>query len=138
MMVLLLLGLGLGFDSFRASAALGALPMRRRNWARIALAFGVCDGLAPLLGLALGKSLGRIHAWLPVVGSVAVGAYGLVVVIKTLRSKEITGADSDRPMASGIPLMLSLDNLAAGVGLGNFEFPVIFSAFTLGFMSFLM
>jgi putative Mn2+ efflux pump MntP len=138
MLTLLLLGIGLGFDSFRASAALGVLPMRRRDWVYIVLAFGLCDGVAPLAGLALGKSLGMIHRWAPMLGSAAVGTYGLVVMLKTLRSEEAARSNSQRSTSAAIPVVLSLDNLAAGVGLGSFGFPALFSAVVLGVCSALM
>lgn len=138
MLTLLLLGIGLGVDSFRASAALGLLPMRSRDWIRIVLAFGVCDGVAPLAGLAVGKSLVMVHAWAPMLGSAALGVYGLVVMIKSSRPEERTHSKSHRPVVAAIPVFLSLDNLAAGVGLGSFGFPAVFSASVLGVSSALM
>jgi putative Mn2+ efflux pump MntP len=138
MLTLLLLGIGLGFDSFRASAGLGLLPLRFRDWVGIVLAFGLCDGVAPLAGLALGKSLAVVHTWAPMFGSAAVGAYGLVVMIKSSRSEEPARRNSHPPVVAAIPVVLSLDNLAAGVGLGSFGFPAIFSASVLGVSSALM
>jgi putative Mn2+ efflux pump MntP len=138
MLTLLLLGIGLGFDSFRASAALGVLSMRTRDWICIVLAFGLCDGLAPLAGLALGKSLAMVHTWAPILGSAAVGAYGLVVMLKSARPEEPASLHRIRPLVVGIPAALSLDNLAAGIGLGSFGFPALFSASVLGVSSALM
>ena len=51
MIAVLLLGLVLGLDSLRASLGLGVLRRSRARRLMIAVSFGVCDGLAPLLGL---------------------------------------------------------------------------------------
>ena len=54
---LLFLGFVLSLDSFRVSLGLGALKLRPARQAQIVLAFGLCDGLAPLVGLLMGKSI---------------------------------------------------------------------------------
>ena len=57
MVTLLLLGFALSLDSFRVSLGLGTLKLSRLRQLQIVIAFGVCDALAPLLGLLIGKSL---------------------------------------------------------------------------------
>ena len=56
MIAVLLLGLALGLDSFRASLAMGASGLGGARAFRVALAFGACDGVAPLVGLALSRA----------------------------------------------------------------------------------
>ena len=52
---LLVLGFTLSLDNFRTAVAFGGLPMSRRRSAEIALMFGFWDGVAPLLGILLGR-----------------------------------------------------------------------------------
>lgn len=47
MIAVIVLGMALGLDSFRASLAIGAAGVGASRAARIASAFAVCDGLAP-------------------------------------------------------------------------------------------
>jgi len=138
MWALLLLGFSLGLDSFRASASLGVLKLSPCDRARIVFVFGLCDGLAPLAGLAIGKSLvAIINPWAAIVGSVIVGAYGLSTMLETLRVAK-DESESNRTLVAGVPIVLCLDNLAAGVGLSTLGFPVILSAATLGITSSFM
>ena len=51
MITLLLLGFALSLDSFRVSVGLGTLKLSRLRQLQIVTAFGVCDALAPLIGL---------------------------------------------------------------------------------------
>jgi len=57
MRTLLLLGFALSLDSFRVSLGLGALKLRTMRQAQVVLCFGLCEALAPLVGLLIGKSI---------------------------------------------------------------------------------
>jgi len=136
---LLLLGFALGLDSFRVSISLGPLGLSSvRQW-QIALTFGGCDALAPLVGLAAGRSLvGEIGPWTEYLGPLVIGGYGLYVVYLTRRFEEEGGVMDDRWMLFGLPLALSLDNLVAGIGLGVLGYPIFFAALIIGAISGLM
>jgi manganese efflux pump family protein len=128
---LVLLALGLGADSFRVSAAVGALGSTRRL--RIVLTFGVCDGLATAAGLTSGWSLESVlHRRAAIVGSIVVGLYGLLVIRSTL-SRD--APESCRGIETAIPLALSLDNLGAGVALGTLGYPIFPWAVLFGLSS---
>ena len=139
MVALVLLGLVLGLDSFRVSASLGGLhlsPSRRR---RLALAFGICDAIAPLAGIAVGRTaIELMGRWTALVGPLVLSVYGLYVLYLAWQCKESGGADNDLWLFLGIPISLSLDNLVAGVGIGMLAFPVLVSALVLGVCSGLM
>ena len=62
-MAIILLGLALSFDSFQASMVLGTMRPGAASQIRLALAFGVCDGIAPLLGLSLVVTHKFLFAW---------------------------------------------------------------------------
>lgn len=139
MITLLLLGFALSLDSFRASLGLGALRLSRLRQLQIVVAFGVCDTLAPLIGLLLGKSLlAYIGPWVEYLGPLLLGAYGVYVIYIGQRYAGREADDTDRWMVLGLPLSLSLDNLVAGTTLGMVGFPLLLSVLVIGGMSSLL
>lgn len=132
MITLLLLGFALSLDSFRASLGLGALKLSRLRQLQIVIAFGVCDAVAPLIGLLIGKSLLEfVGPWVEHLGPLLLCAYGVYVIYIAGRE---TG-EADRWMVLGLPLSLSLDNLIAGTTLGMIGFPILISVAIIGVMS---
>jgi putative Mn2+ efflux pump MntP len=125
---LLVLGFVLSLDNFRASIALGTLPFSRLRAVQVALTFGIWDGVAPLVGVMLGRYFGgAIGEIADYVGPVVMGAYGLYLLVRSLWSE--APDEIDQPVALfGIPLSLSLDNLLAGTSLGLLGFPPVLSA----------
>jgi putative Mn2+ efflux pump MntP len=136
------LGFLLGLDSLRASLALGASPMGRGRRVRIALTFGLCDALAPLLGLALGQAfVSKVAPWAKHCGVLALAGYGaslLFAAPRTAADAEPPVGDGGRFLPIGLPVVLGLDNLIAGFGLGTLGPPVVLSAAVLGVISGLM
>jgi putative Mn2+ efflux pump MntP len=136
---LLLLAFVLSVDSFRVSLGLGALKLRPMRQAQLVLAFGLCDGLAPLVGLLIGKSLVRyVGWWAEYFGPVALFAYGVYVIYIAKRCAGKEAKEPDRWVVLGLPLSLSLDNLVAGASLGMLGFPLLLSVAVIGSMSALM
>lgn len=137
-MAVILLGIALGFDSFQASMALGTIRPGAARQVRLALAFGLCDGVAPLLGLSIGPTLVRIlSTWARVLGPALLVGYGLFQFVIP------RGARDDDPgragwVTLGIPLFLSLDNLVAGFALGMSRLPIVPTAAAIGTISGLM
>ncbi|MFJ5900005.1 manganese efflux pump MntP family protein [Streptomyces sp. NPDC093064] len=128
--------LGLGFvlslDNFRVSIALGTVPFGLKRAMQVALTFGLWDAVMPLVGLLIGREIGEaVGGVADVVGAVALGGYGLYLVISSLRNPEPD--ELDHPWALfGIPLTLSLDNLVAGASLGILGLSPWFSAPVFG------
>ena len=114
----LILGFVLSLDHFRISIALGTVPFGLKRAVQVALTFGLWDGIMPLIGLMIGREIGEaVGDVAEIVGAVALGVYGLYLVISALRNPEPD--ELDHPWALfGIPLTLSLDNLFAGASLG--------------------
>jgi putative Mn2+ efflux pump MntP len=82
MVALLLVAVSVGLDNFAASTALGVSGVDRKLRLRIALIFGLFEGIMPLLGLAIGQSLAHHLATIgtPVAGGLLglAGAYAIV------------------------------------------------------------
>jgi manganese efflux pump family protein len=138
MVTLLFLGFALSLDSFRVSLGLGALKLRPLRQLQIVIAFGICDALAPLIGLLIGKSLlTYVGGWIEHVGPLLLCAYG-VYVIYIARRADTETLRLDGWMVFGLPLSLSVDNLVAGTTLGMIGFPLLLSVAIIGGMSALL
>jgi len=136
---LLLLGFALSLDSFRVSLGLGAMKLRPVRQAQIVIAFGLCDGLAPLVGLLIGQSLVKYtDPWVEHLGPFVLCAYGAYVVYMARRYAGEQAREEGRWMVLGLPLSMSLDNLIAGTSLGMIGFPLLLSVVVIGAMSALM
>jgi manganese efflux pump family protein len=118
MISLLTLGLTLSLDNFRISIALGGLKPTLLRSVKTSAIFGLWDGLAPLVGIIVGHYLSdRIDSTADLVAALGLAGYGLFVVVRALRTPE--HADPDLRWATrGLPLPLSIDNVAAGASLG--------------------
>lgn len=136
---LLTLGFTLSLDNFRTSLVLGGLKPTLRRSVKTSFIFGVWDAAAPLVGLIIGHYLSeRIDSTADLVAAIGLAAYGLFVVIRALVRPE--HADPDMRWATrGLPLPLSIDNVAAGASLGLAGYspwiaPILFGVITF-FMS---
>lgn len=139
MLTLLLLGFALSLDSFRVSLGLGTLKLSRLRQFQIVIAFGVCDAVAPLIGLLIGKSLLEyVGPWVEHLGPLVLCAYGVYVIYIARRCAGSEAGETDRWMVLGLPLTLSLDNLVAGTSLGMIGFPTLLSVAIIGAMSALL
>jgi putative Mn2+ efflux pump MntP len=131
----LVLGFVLSLDNFRISIVLGTVPFGLKRAVQVALTFGLWDAVMPLVGLLIGRQIGEsVGNVADLVGAVALGGYGLFLVISALRNPEPD--ELDHPWALfGIPLTLSLDNLFAGASLGILGLSPWFSAGIFGILT---
>jgi manganese efflux pump family protein len=118
MIALLTLGLTLSLDNFRISVVLGGLKPSLRTSVKTSFIFGLWDGVAPLVGILAGHLVReRIDATAEMIAAAGLAAYGLFVIVRALVSPE--HADPDLRWARrGLPVPLSVDNVAAGASLG--------------------
>jgi putative Mn2+ efflux pump MntP len=115
---LLTLGFTLSLDNCRISIVLGGLKPSWRTSVKTSFIFGLWDGIAPAVGIIVGHYLSeKIDSTAELVAAAGLAAYGLFVVIRALVSPE--HADPDLQWARrGLPVPLSVDNVAAGASLG--------------------
>lgn len=137
MFALLSLGFTLSLDNFRTSIVLGGLKPTLMRSIKTSAIFGLWDGVAPLVGILVGHYLSdKISSTADIMAAIGLGGYGLFVVVKALVSPE--HADPNLRFATrGLPLPLSVDNVAAGAALGIAGFspwiaPVLFGVTTFG------
>jgi putative Mn2+ efflux pump MntP len=132
---LLILGFILSLDNARLAVALGAFDLGWRRALRIALVFGLWDGVSPLVGLLVGRYFGKeIGEVAEFIGPIVLLVFGLYLVVHSLYTEAPEELD-ERWVLFGIPLSLSLDNLLAGTGLGMLGFPPVFTAAVFGVMT---
>lgn len=136
MLNLLTLGLFLSLDNFRTAVILG--PLRFTFWrcVLIAAVFGFFDGLAPLVGIVLGKYVGHEIGGpiADIVGPAVLGLYGIYLIAQAARGK--ASEDNDYLVCIfGLPIPLSLDNIVAGTGLGLVGVSPVVPALLFGAMT---
>jgi putative Mn2+ efflux pump MntP len=138
MIALLTLGLTLSLDNFRISIVLGGLKPTLRQSVKTSLIFGIWDGAAPLVGIIIGHVLReRIDATAELIAAAGLAAYGLFVVVRALVSPE--HADPDLQWARrGLPVPLSVDNVAAGASLGVAGYSPWIAPILFGVTTFVM
>ena len=136
MTALLILSILTGLDNLQVSTTLGMMEIKSsRKW-RIALAFGLCEGGMPLLGLIIGKFIhGQFATIADQLSPIILGGIGLTIILLALRQKDSSKVVDNRWTLYGLPLSLSLDNLLAGAALGALGYPVLFSALVVGSIS---
>jgi manganese efflux pump family protein len=118
MFALLSLGFTLSLDNFRSSLVLGGLKPTFVQSVKTSAIFGLWDGLAPAVGIILGHFLSdKIDNTAETAAIIGLGAYGLFLIVRAVVSPE--RADPNLKWARrGLPLPLSVDNVAAGTALG--------------------
>jgi putative Mn2+ efflux pump MntP len=138
---LVVLGFFLSLDNFRTAVILGPLRFSWRHALEVAVVFGVFDGLAPLAGILLGHEVSHAigdkvadHA-----GAVALGSYGLYLIIRALHTATQEELEAEHRWAVlGLPVPLSLDNVIAGTGLGMLGLSPLVPAMLFGAITVLM
>lgn len=132
---LLSLGFTLSLDNFRSSLVLGGLKPTFRQSIKTSAIFGIWDSVAPAIGIIIGHFLSdKISATADMVAMIGLGAYGLFLIVRAVLSPE--RADPNLNWARrGLPLPLSVDNVAAGTALGLVGYspwlaPVLFGVVT--------
>jgi manganese efflux pump family protein len=135
---LLSLGFTLSLDNFRTSIVLGGLKPTLMRSVKTSAIFGLWDGVAPLVGIIVGGYLSdKISSTADIIAAIALGLYGLFVVVKALVKPE--HADPDLRFATrGLPIPLSVDNVAAGAALGIAGFSPWLAPPVFGFVTFVM
>ena len=131
----LLGGVMAGLDNLEVCAGVGLLPMRPLRRLQLAGAFTACETIAPVLGVILGQAiLSQLRPVARIAEPVMTIVCAAVVVVLALTRTPDDDESESRPLF-GLPLALSFDNLAAGVGLSPFASPAWLAALLLGFVS---
>jgi putative Mn2+ efflux pump MntP len=117
-------GAAIGVDNMRASAGLGLItPVRRQHLVLASLI--AADAIALLAGAFVGAAL-------PAAIDRVAGLFGLAILV-ALAIVGLVGSSDDRlatvaerrEVAIGLPVLLSVDNFAAGAALSALGHPIV-------------
>ena len=138
MLGLLTLGFVLSLDNFRSSLVLGGLKPTFLQSVKTSAIFGVWDGVAPVVGIVIGHFLSdKLDNYSDTIAMIGLGVYGLFLIVKALVSPQ--RADPDLRWARfGLPIPLSVDNVAAGTALGLAGYSPWLAPVLFGVMTFVM
>ena len=138
MFALLTLGFILSLDNFRSSLVLGGLKPTFLQSVKTSAIFGVWDGVAPVAGILIGHFLSdKLDNSSDTVAMIGLGIYGLFLIVRAVISPQ--RADPDLKWARfGLPIPLSVDNVAAGAALGLAGFSPWLAPVLFGCMTFVM
>lgn len=138
MIALLTLGFTLSLDNFRTSIVLGGLKPTLLRSVKTSFIFGLWDGIAPLVGILIGGYLSnKVDSTADMIAAIGLAGYGLFIVGRALLSDE--HADPDLRFATrGLPLPLSVDNVAAGASLGLVGYSPWLAPVLFGMITFVM
>jgi putative Mn2+ efflux pump MntP len=140
---LLIIALGLTFDTFAVSISTGLVlkSIRFRQATKIALVLSVFQGLMPLLGWFIGmkvKSLiDNYNHWI---------AFGLLVTIGIKMIVESQKKDDGEVIFSplkplvliGIAIATSIDAFIVGISFAFINVNIVFSIFIIGFVTYVV
>jgi putative Mn2+ efflux pump MntP len=135
---LLSLGFTLSLDNFRSSLVLGGLKPTFVQSLKTSAIFGLWDSVAPAVGILLGHFLtDKINNTAETAAIIGLGAYGTFLIVRSLISPE--RADPNLRWARrGLPLPLSVDNIAAGTALGLAGYSPWLAPAVFGVITFVM
>jgi putative Mn2+ efflux pump MntP len=138
---LIVLGFVLSLDNFRTAVILGPLRFAWPHALKIAVVFGIFDGLAPLAGILLGHDVsqkigGEIADR---AGAAALGLYGFYLIVRAMQTATQEELQAEhRWSIFGLPVPLSLDNVIAGTGLGMLGMSPLVPATLFGVITLVM
>jgi manganese efflux pump family protein len=135
---LLLVAISVGLDNLAASTALGVAGVDRKLRLRVGVIFGVFEGLMPVLGLLLGRSLAHDlgRAAKPTAGALlgAAGAYAIMTALVGDRG-EVNHPELSVRRLVLIGGALSIDNLVIGFALGAYHVDLVAAVVTIALVS---
>ncbi|MEN3972592.1 manganese efflux pump MntP family protein [Sphingomicrobium sp. XHP0235] len=141
MVAVVLLALGLAMDAFAASIARGAGGISRRDGVLLALAFGLFQGLMPLIGLLLGDAFaGTIEAFDHWIAFFLLGFIGIQMIREGLDPAEAVEPSRRLTLGAIVTLAVatSIDAAVAGLTLRFFDPAIGTSLLLIGGVTFVL
>lgn len=127
----------MGLSNFAGSIGIGLAGVDARTRLRVGIAFGLFEGLMPVLGLIIGQALagtlGNYGRYVGAVLLVLTGAYTVWQGWGTERAEEAEVIESRQLLI--LAVALSIDNLVVGFALGVYRIPLVVAAITMAVVS---
>lgn len=133
------MALSVGLSNFAGSIGIGLSGVDARLRIRIGIAFGLFEGLMPILGLFIGRALaGEIGSYGRYGGAALLVLTGAYTIWQARRTREVEarqhGVLTTRELFV-LAFALSIDNLVVGFALGVLAVPVPISAIVIAAVS---
>ena len=136
MVTIIILGVLVGLDNLQLASAIGLAGLDPKRRLLLVVAFVFFEVSMPLLGMLIGHRLNSDFEFVAeILGPVILIALGLYILIKEFFEKE----DEEKKSVINkgwllliLPLVMSFDNLIAGIGLGTSGYPVISTSIVVG------
>ncbi len=135
---LLLVAVSVGLSNFAGSIGIGIAGVDAQTRVRVGVAFGLFEGLMPLIGLVIGETLaGSLGAIGRYVGAVLLVATGVWTIWqgRVTESKAEKHERLDLRTLLVTAVALSLDNFVVGFALGVYHINLIVAAVTMAVVS---
>jgi putative Mn2+ efflux pump MntP len=141
---LLLVSISVGLSNFAGAIGIGMSGIDTRTRIRVGIAFGLFEGLMPVVGLLLGASLaGHLGHAARYIGAgilVITGAYTIWQARRTARLEHqpgtvvaVSGLGTHQLAVTA--LALSIDNLAVGFAIAIYNVPIVLAAVLMAVVS---
>lgn len=137
MIAIIILGVLVGLDNLQLASAIGLAGLEPKRRLLLVVAFVFFEVSMPLLGMIIGHRLNSdFEFFAELLGPVIMIALGLYIIINEFIEKQEVKEDK-KVINKGwlllmLPLMMSFDNLIAGIGLGTSGYPVISTSIVVG------
>lgn len=131
------MSLSVGLSNFAGSIGIGLSGVDGRTRLRVGIAFGLFEGLMPVLGLLIGQAvagvIGQDGRYVGAGMLVLTGAY-------TIWQGRRTGKEEGKPALDlrhllVLAVALSVDNLVVGFALGVYHVSIVLAAVTMAVVS---
>jgi putative Mn2+ efflux pump MntP len=135
---LFLVAMSVGLDNFAAATALGVSGVNRKLRFRVAMIFGIFEGVMPVVGLLIGRSLAHgLGSTAKPVAGVLLGLAGAYAIVTELVGDRAPAKNPELSVRHLILIggALSIDNLVIGFALGAYHVNLVIAALTIAGVS---
>lgn len=122
-----------GLDNLQLSSVIGLMGLKaKRRWMLVAT-FVLFEVSMPLVGMLIGNRLNssfeNVAEWF---GAAFLISLGLFILIREWRERGEQDIVNNKWFLILLPFFMSLDNLAAGLGLGTVGYPIVSTSLIVG------
>jgi putative Mn2+ efflux pump MntP len=132
--------LSVGLSNFAGSIGIGLSGVDARTRLRVGIAFGLFEGLMPIIGLFIGESVaGSIGSYGRYLGAGLLVLTGVYTIWQSIRTGEVERKEEhgvlDTRQLLILGIALSIDNLVVGFALGVYHVSIVLAAVTMAVVS---
>ncbi len=134
------MSLSVGLSNFAGSIGIGLAGIDARTRLRVGIAFGLFEGLMPIVGLLIGQAVaGTVGSYGRYLGAGLLVLTGFYTIWQSFRTGKVE-REEERGILDTRQLLLlgaalSLDNLIVGFALGVYHIPIVLAAVTMAVVS---